>query len=123
MMPSARWRRWSSGRAAPGSRWPRNSWNDDTGACTSSELCALAIIVDDFKNGDAPETIQSNLSTLRLGQVFGPITFYLGNMEEVGHQSSPSATFARIWSSAARLCDRGPRTRSRRLQRKDRGSG
>ncbi|MBI1898182.1 MAG: DUF433 domain-containing protein [Acidobacteria bacterium] len=43
----------------------------------------LATIVHDFKNGDAPETIQSNFSTLSLEQIYGAITFYLGNKEEV----------------------------------------
>jgi uncharacterized protein (DUF433 family) len=43
----------------------------------------LAIIVHDFKNGDAPETTQSNFPTLSLEQVYGAITFYLGNKEEV----------------------------------------
>jgi uncharacterized protein (DUF433 family) len=43
----------------------------------------LAAVVHDFKNGDAPETIQSNFSTLSLEQVYGAITFYLGNKEEV----------------------------------------
>lgn len=43
----------------------------------------LALIVHDFKNGDAPETIQSNFATLTLEQVYGAITFYLGNKEEV----------------------------------------
>jgi uncharacterized protein (DUF433 family) len=43
----------------------------------------LATIVHDFKNGDAPETIHSNLSTLSLEQVYGAITFYLGNKGEV----------------------------------------
>jgi uncharacterized protein (DUF433 family) len=43
----------------------------------------LAIIVHDFKNGDAPETIQSNFPTLTVEQVYGAITFFLGNKEEV----------------------------------------
>jgi uncharacterized protein (DUF433 family) len=43
----------------------------------------LAIIVHDFQNGDAPETIQSNLPTLSLEQVYGAITFYLGNRQDV----------------------------------------
>jgi len=51
----------------------------------------LAIIVHDFKNGDAPETIQWNFPTLSLEQVYGSISFYLGNKEEV----------ERIWSNAA----------------------
>ncbi len=43
----------------------------------------LAIIVHDFQNGDAPETIQSNFPTLSLEQVYGAITFYLGNKADV----------------------------------------
>jgi len=43
----------------------------------------LAIIVHDFQNGDTPEAIQSNFSTLTLEQVYGAITFYLANREEV----------------------------------------
>ena len=44
----------------------------------------LARIVYEFRNGETPETIQSNFSTLSLEQVYGAITFYLGNKEEVG---------------------------------------
>ena len=43
----------------------------------------LAIIVHDFQNGDTPEAIQSNFSTLTLEQIYGAITFYLANKEEV----------------------------------------
>lgn len=43
----------------------------------------LAIIVHDYQNGDAPETIQSNFPILSLEQVYGAITFYLGNKEDV----------------------------------------
>ena len=43
----------------------------------------LGVIVHDFKNGDAPETILSNFPTLSIEQVYGAITFYLGNKEEV----------------------------------------
>ena len=44
---------------------------------------SLARIVYEFRNGETPETIQSNFSTLSLEQVYGAITFYLGNKEEV----------------------------------------
>ena len=43
----------------------------------------LAGIVYEFRNGETPEAIQSNFSTLSLEQVYGAITFYLGNKEEV----------------------------------------
>jgi uncharacterized protein (DUF433 family) len=43
----------------------------------------LARIVYGFNNGETPETIQSNFPTLNLEQVYGAITFYLGNKEKV----------------------------------------
>jgi uncharacterized protein (DUF433 family) len=43
----------------------------------------LALIVHEFKNGESPEAIPSHYSTLSLEQVYGAITFYLGNQEEV----------------------------------------
>jgi len=43
----------------------------------------LAHLVCEFQNGAAPEAIQSNFSTLSLEQVYGAITFYLGNKAEV----------------------------------------
>lgn len=43
----------------------------------------LARIVYEFRNEETPEAIQSNFSTLSLEQVYGAITFYLGNKEEV----------------------------------------
>jgi len=43
----------------------------------------LARIVFEFQNGETPETIQSNFPTLSLEQVYGAISFYLGNRREV----------------------------------------
>lgn len=43
----------------------------------------LAMIVYEFENGETPEAIRSHFATLRLEQVYGAITFYLGNKEEV----------------------------------------
>lgn len=37
----------------------------------------------EFQNGAAPEAIRLDYSTLSLEQVYGAITFYLGNKEEV----------------------------------------
>jgi hypothetical protein len=42
----------------------------------------LAFIVE-FINGEAPESIRTHYPTLSLEQVYGTITFYLGNEEEV----------------------------------------
>ena len=44
---------------------------------------ALAHIVREFQQGALPEAIRSHYSTLTLAQVYGAITFYLGNREEV----------------------------------------
>src|SRR5215469_1468729 len=43
----------------------------------------LARIVYEFQNGAAPEAIRLDYSTLTLEQVYGAITFYLSNKEEV----------------------------------------
>lgn len=43
----------------------------------------LARIVYEFQNGAAPEAIRLDYPTLSIEQVYGAITFYLGNKEEV----------------------------------------
>ena len=43
----------------------------------------LARIVFEFRNGETPEAIQANFPTLSLEQVYGAISFYLGNRQEV----------------------------------------
>jgi uncharacterized protein (DUF433 family) len=43
----------------------------------------LAFAVREFQHGESPEAIRSHYPTLRLEQVYGAITFYLGNKDEV----------------------------------------
>ena len=43
----------------------------------------LAHIVRQFQNDEAPEAIRFHYPTLSLEQVYGAITFYLGNKEDV----------------------------------------
>jgi uncharacterized protein (DUF433 family) len=43
----------------------------------------LAHVVREFQHGESPETIRSHYPTLTLEQVYGAITFYLGNKEAV----------------------------------------
>ena len=43
----------------------------------------LAVVVHEFRNGESPEAIRSHYSTLTLEQIYGSITFYLGNKEQV----------------------------------------
>jgi uncharacterized protein (DUF433 family) len=43
----------------------------------------LAHLVREFQQGETPEAIRSHYSTLSLEQVYGAITFYLGNKEDV----------------------------------------
>ena len=43
----------------------------------------LACIVLEFQDGQSPESIRSAFPTLTLEQVYGAITFYLGNRSEV----------------------------------------
>lgn len=44
---------------------------------------SLDSIVSGFRNGDSPETIRDNFPTLKLEQVYGVITFYLGHQAEM----------------------------------------
>lgn len=43
----------------------------------------LDLIVGGFERGDAPETIRSDFPTLSLEDVYGAITYYLANRQEV----------------------------------------
>jgi uncharacterized protein (DUF433 family) len=43
----------------------------------------LDCVVREFREGQSPETIRSDLPTLSLEQVYGAITFYLGHKDEV----------------------------------------
>lgn len=43
----------------------------------------LACIVREFQDGQSPEAIRSAFPTLTLEQIYGAITFYLGNRAEV----------------------------------------
>lgn len=43
----------------------------------------VAHIVREFLHGESPEAIRSHYPTLSLEQVYGVITYYLGNKEEV----------------------------------------
>ncbi len=43
----------------------------------------LAHVVRQFQDGEAPEAIRLHYPTLSLEQVYGAITFYLGNKAEV----------------------------------------
>ena len=43
----------------------------------------LAHIVRQFQQGEPPEAIRLHYPTLSLEQVYGAITFYLGNKEDV----------------------------------------
>jgi hypothetical protein len=43
----------------------------------------LAHLVREFQLGESPEAVRSHYPALSLEQVYGAITFYLGNQEEV----------------------------------------
>ncbi len=65
----------------------------------------LASIVYDFLNGDTAETIQSNYDTLSLEQVYGAITYFLGNKEEV---EKDIAARERRWDEFTKTHPRSP---------------
>jgi hypothetical protein len=43
----------------------------------------LALVVQEFRRGESPETIRSHYPTLSREQVYGAIAFYLGNQGDV----------------------------------------
>ena len=43
----------------------------------------LAHLVREFQHGESPEAIRSHYPTLSLEQVYGALTFYLGNQDQV----------------------------------------
>src|SRR5580698_4098375 len=43
----------------------------------------LAHIVREFQRGESPEAVRSHYPALNLEQVYGAITFYLGNQKDV----------------------------------------
>src|SRR5437763_16804368 len=48
----------------------------------------LAHLVREFQHGEPPEAIRSHYPTLSLEQVYGAITFYLANHEDVAKDIS-----------------------------------
>lgn len=82
----------------------------------------LAIIVHDFLDGDTPEAIQSNFSALSLEEVYGAITFYLSNRDEVEKDMAERRRVEEEYVSAhpnppglrEKLLDRRERVLSRR---------
>ena len=59
-----------------------NTWNAGRILYLVGSRVPLARIVWEFQRGESPEAIRSQYSTLSLEQVYGAITFYLGNKEE-----------------------------------------
>ena len=43
----------------------------------------LALVVQEYRRGESPETIRSHYPTLSLEQIYGAIAFYLGNQDDV----------------------------------------
>jgi uncharacterized protein (DUF433 family) len=76
----------------------------------------LARIVYEFHNGETPEAIQSNFPTLSLEQVYGAITFYLGNKQEV---EKDMAERRRIEDEFVRTHPNPPRLKQKLLKRRE----
>src|SRR5260221_14562490 len=55
----------------------------DGGYYVRGSRVSLDSIAYGFRNGDSPETIRDNFPTLKLEQVYGAITFYLGHQAEM----------------------------------------
>ena len=82
----------------------------------------LALIVHEFQNGEAPEAIRSHYPTLSLEQVYGAITFYLGNKTEVeqdlAERGSTEDAFTRKHPAPPELKQKLERAREQMLSRR-----
>lgn len=82
----------------------------------------LAHIVRQFRNGESPEAIRSHYPTLTLEQVYGAITFYLGNKEEgekdAAEREREEDEFTRTHPTAPEIKEKFERMRQQRLARR-----
>jgi len=82
----------------------------------------LAHIVREFQNGEPPEAIRSHYPTLTLEQVYGAITFYLGNKEEVENdvaaREREEDEFTRTHPTPPEITEKFERMRQQMLARK-----
>ena len=53
---------------------------------------------ESFQRGESPEAIRSHYPALRLEQVYGAITFYLGNQKDAGSDIARNASAKRMLS-------------------------
>jgi len=59
-------------------------WTDEHGAIRVGDTrVSLDSVVAGFQRGDAPESIRLNFPALTLEEVYGAITYYLSNKDEV----------------------------------------
>ena len=74
---------------------------------------SLDSVVIGFQQGEAPETIRRNFPTLTLEEVYGAITYYLANREEVDEHLRRQQE---RWDRAAQEQERNPSPAMRRLR-------
>ena len=55
----------------------------DGGYYVAGTRVSLDSVAYEFRNGASPETIAQSFPVLRLGEVYGAITFYLANQREI----------------------------------------
>jgi len=83
----------------------------------------LAHLVREFQCGESPEAIRSHYSTLSLEQVYGAITFYLGNKEavekDIVDREREEEEFIKTHPTPAHLKEKLDRARREVLARKE----
>ncbi|HEX5431496.1 MAG TPA: DUF433 domain-containing protein [Bryobacteraceae bacterium] len=82
----------------------------------------LAHIVRQFQSGESPEAIRLHYPTLSLEQVYGAITFFLGNKEEVEKdmldREREEEEFTRTHPAAPEIKDKFERMRRQAVTRR-----
>jgi uncharacterized protein (DUF433 family) len=82
----------------------------------------LAHLVREFQQGEPPEAIRSHYPTLSLEQVYGAITFYLGNKEEgekdIAERERVEEEFTKTQAAPPHLKEKLERARQQLLARR-----
>ncbi|HYL74457.1 MAG TPA: DUF433 domain-containing protein [Bryobacteraceae bacterium] len=82
----------------------------------------LAHLVREFQHGESPEAIRSHYPTLSLEQVYGAITFYLGNKdaaeEDIAKRKRVEDEFTKTHPAPPHLKEKLDRARQQLLPRR-----
>ncbi|MGA3212914.1 MAG: DUF433 domain-containing protein [Terriglobales bacterium] len=77
--------------------WPYYIEKREGGCYVAGSRVSLESVIHQFRDGASPETIGEEFPTLSLEQVYGAITFYLGNRDAIDAYLAESE---KLWDEA-----------------------